>query len=378
MFTTGSKLLIGSAALAWISAAAYGIAQEGALGTIGLVSAAVALSLLAGLNVAVRDSNVSATDTASFESSAAAQATARPSLWPLLVAIGATMITLGLATLPAIFVLGIIVVAAGLVEWLVQGWSERASADRRFNDEAREMLADPLELPVAGTILFAVIAYSFSRIMLGMPSKSGTVVVFSIVGAVILAVGAVVALRRHMSTPVVTGVFSIGVVALIAGGAFAGLNGERETHEHETTADLAAAGECGPEETEADNKASQNVAAKSNPAAILTFTGSELEAELPGFDGAFDPITLARGTPSNIMFRNDADDEARLVLDLQAPLDDEGNPVGDELVCTTLVEDGGLQFMTVEFDRPSYALDEGDVYEFYVAGTEASVEVIVP
>ena len=63
MFTTGSKLLIGSAAAAWRRAAVYGIAQEGALGTIGLISAAVALSLLAGLNVFVRDSNVSAMDT---------------------------------------------------------------------------------------------------------------------------------------------------------------------------------------------------------------------------------------------------------------------------------------------------------------------------
>ena len=80
MFTTGSKLLIGSAAAAWIFAAVYGIAQEGSLGTIGLVSAAVALSLLAGINLFVRDSNVSAMDHGAFDAAAAAQATARPSL----------------------------------------------------------------------------------------------------------------------------------------------------------------------------------------------------------------------------------------------------------------------------------------------------------
>ena len=111
MFTTGSKLLIGSAAAAWIFAAVYGIAQEGTLGTIGLVSAATALSLLAGLNVFVRDSNVSAMDHEGFESSAAAQATAGPSLWPLLVALGATTVTLGLVTYRSIFVLGMIVAA---------------------------------------------------------------------------------------------------------------------------------------------------------------------------------------------------------------------------------------------------------------------------
>jgi hypothetical protein len=378
MFTTGSKLLIGSAALAWVSAAVYGIAQEGALGTIGLVSVAVAMSMLAAINVFVRDSNVSALDTEAFEASAAAQATARRSLWPLLVGVGLTMMTLGVATLPAIFILGIIATSAGLLEWLVQGWSERASADRRFNSEVRDVVADPLELPVAAAILFAVIAYSFSRVMLGMPTKSATVVIFSVVAAIILGVGAVAAMKRGLSAPVITGVFSIGAIALIAGGAVAGLNGERETHEHETTADLAEENLCGAEETEADEGASQDVAAKSNPAAILVFDGSSLVAEVPGFDEELDTITIQRSNPSNVMFRNEGDGEARLVLELHPAVDENGAPVGAEQLCTTLVEEGGLQFMTVEIDRPSYALADDESYQFFVPGTDASVGVVVP
>ncbi|MEZ5296632.1 MAG: hypothetical protein R2697_10290 [Ilumatobacteraceae bacterium] len=372
MFTTGTKLLIGSAALAWIGAAVYGVAQEGALGTIGLVSAAVALSLLAGINTFVRDSNVSATDTESFETSAAAQATARNSLWPLLSALGITMMALGMATLPAIFILGIVVTAAGLLEWLVQGWSERASAERAYNDEAREVLADPLELPVAGAIVFAVIVYSFSRVMLGMNTKEATVVVFSVLAAVVLAIGTMIALKRNISTPVITGVFSIGIVAVIAGGAIAGLNGEREVHEHETTADLAEENECGPEETHADDKASQTVAAKSNPAATLIFDGAALEIDQAGDDGNSETLTLPRSNPSNIMFLNESDGEARLVLELHPPVDESGVPISIERICTTLVEEGGRQFMTAEFDRPSFALeDEGVAYEFVVAGTDA-------
>ena len=375
MFTTGTKLLIGSAALAWIGAAVYGIAQEGALGTIGLVSAAVALSLLAGVNAFVRDSNVSATDTEAFETSAAAQATARRSLWPLLTGIGLTMLALGMATLPAIFILGLVALAAGLAEWLVQGWSERASADRAFNDEARETMADPLELPVAGAILFAIIVYAFSRVMLGMNTKEATVVVFSVVAAMILAIGVLIALKKQLSAPVVTGVFSIGLVAVIAGGAVAGLNGERDIHVHETTADLAGANLCGPEETEADEKASQTVAAKANPAATLIFDGSELEIDEVGEDGQVGTLTLPRSNPTNVMFLNEADDDARLVLELYPAADSEG----DQRVCTTLVEAGGRQILTVEFDRPSFALEaEGVNYEFLVPGTDASVEVVVP
>ena len=44
MLTTGSKLLIGSAVLATVSAIAYGVAHDGVKGSVGLSSAAVALA----------------------------------------------------------------------------------------------------------------------------------------------------------------------------------------------------------------------------------------------------------------------------------------------------------------------------------------------
>ena len=106
MFTTGSKLLIGSAFAAALFALVYGVTQDGSLGTIGLISAAVGLALLAAINVFARDSNVSAMEPEAFESSAAARNSARPSLWPLLTALGATTVTLGLITNRTFFVLG--------------------------------------------------------------------------------------------------------------------------------------------------------------------------------------------------------------------------------------------------------------------------------
>ncbi len=182
MITTGSKLLVGSAAAAWLFAAAYGIAQDGTLGTIGLVSAALGLTLLAAINMYVRDSNVSAMDQEAFASSAAAQATARPSLWPLLTAIGVTAMTLGLVTYPATFILGLIATVAGAVEWMIQGWSERASKDPAYNADARNHLIDPLELPVAAAIGAGIVVYAFSRVMLGLPTKSATVAAFRALG----------------------------------------------------------------------------------------------------------------------------------------------------------------------------------------------------
>jgi len=376
MFTTGSKLLIGSAAAAWIFAAIYGIAQDGALGTLGLVSAAVALSVLAGLNLFVRDSNVSAMDHAGFEAAAAAQATARPSLWPFLVAFGATTLTFGLVTNRTFFALGLIAIVAGALEWLVQGWSERASGEQRYNTDARNVMVDPLELPVAGAIGAAVVVYSFSRVMLGLPTSTATVAAFSVLAVLVLAVAALVSAQRGLSRMTMTGVFSIVVLALIAGGTVAGLKGEREIHEHHTTGDLAEENECGPAETEADENASQTVASKSNVAVVITYEEGELHADVPGFDGEFQALTLVRSNPSNVLFRNESEDHARLVIDLHPATDDNGQPLGPERACTALVEAGGTQLLTVEIDRPSFAVEQG--FAFTVAGSTAELQVVVP
>ena len=82
-------------------------------------------------------------DPEAFEASAAARNTARPSLWPLLTALGATTVTLGLITNRTFFMLGMAAILAGGLGWLVQAWSERASADRAFNQRARNTPGRP-------------------------------------------------------------------------------------------------------------------------------------------------------------------------------------------------------------------------------------------
>lgn len=376
MFTTGSKLLIGSTLLAGALAALYGVLQGGALGTIGLTGAACGLALLAGVNVFARDSNVSAMDHAAFATAAAAQAPARRSLWPLLIGLGGATVTLGLVTYRAIFMLGVIVLVVAALEWLVQNWSERASVDPRYNADVRNVLVDPMELPVAGAALAGVVVYAFSRVMLGLPSKSATVAAFCVVAAIVLGVGVILGFRRQASTPALTGLFSVAAVALVAGGAFAGLNGQREIPRHETTGDLAAHNQCSDAHTHADEKASQTVASKSNVAAEITFDGTRLLADVPGFDGNFATLTLPRANPSNIIFRNESDHPARLVIDTH---NDEGSG-GPARYCTTLVEEGSAQFLTVVLGKNTLAVQAAgaDGYAFVVPGTDAALEVVVP
>jgi len=378
MFTTGSKLLIGATLLAGVLTAAYGVFQGGALGTIGLVGATAGLALLAAINVFARDSNVSAMDHDAFPSAAAAQAPARNSAWPVLMAVGAATVTVGLVTYRSIFILGVIALAAGALEWLAQSWSERASADREFNADARNAIIDPLELPVAGAAGAGILVFAFSRVMLGLPSKSATVAGFAVAATVVLAIGTLIGFQRKVSKPALTGLFSLGAIAVVAGGAFAGLSGPREIHEHETPGDLAEQDACTDEHMHADENASQTVANKSNLTARITFDGTELHADVLGIDGDFDALTIQRANPTNIVFRNESGHDARLVIDTHR--DESLTFPGPARFCTALTADGGVQSLTFSLTRSTRAIQASGVdgFQFVVPGTDATLPVIVP
>jgi hypothetical protein len=382
MFTTGSKLLIGSSVLAAVTATLYGVTQQGALGTIGLISAAVALAVLAGINVFVRDANVSAMDTDAFTASGAAQAAPPSSMWPTVGGLGVGLTAVGLVTATAVFVLGLVVVIVAIAEWMVEAWAERASSDAAYNREVRGRLAHGIEFPVVAAVGLGVLIYSFSRIMLNLSKESGPAA-FAVLAALVLAVGFIVAYRPGLRAGAIATVCTLAALALVAGGVAAAIDGERELEAHATTGSLAASEACdNAGETEADEHASRALAAKSNLAATLTLTeAGTLEVAMVGFPGATE-ATLSRSTPSNVIFKNESSEEHRLVLDLgeRPQLDENGSPIPDTSrayqLCTQLVGEGGTQFMTVTVDKPSAAAGP---YRFFVPGVEgAEVAVVVP
>jgi hypothetical protein len=385
MIPTGSRFLFGAAVLATVGAVLYGITQEGSLGTVGLISAALALFLLAGINLYTRDADVSSMDPAAAVESAAAASPPGPSMWPLVGAVGGVLVVVGLITYPVIFIFGLVALLAATVEWMVQAWSERASADARFNEGVRERIAHPLEFPILGAVALGIVIYSFSRIMLFL-SKTGGPAVFIVIAALILVGGFLFAYRPSLRGGAIAGVLAIAAVGLVTGGIVAALEGERETEAHETTGDLADEGECAtPEETEADENASQNVAAKANVTAeIFLESDGTLVAHSEGVDVPRTTLDVVRNTPTNVLFHNESDAERRLVLDLGTrPEVDEatGETVPDAVVpnqiCTALADEGGSQFLTFSIAQPSLGAEIP--YRFVVPGVDgAEIEVIVP
>src|SRR4051812_18048104 len=346
MFTTGSKLLLGGTVASTVTAVVWGITNGGAsgyVGVIGLVSLALAFALMFGVNYYVRDSNVPVSAPDAATASAAARQPVGRGMWPAVVALGIAGIALGTFTKPVVFQGGVIVLLAGLVEWLAHAWSERASADPAYNDSLRKRVMHPLEMPLLGAIGVALMIYSFSRIMLFLSKSSGPIA-FIIVGILILAFATMFALQPTVKRGVIIGLCAIGAVGLVSAGAAMAISGQREIDHHPITSDDDSAQclrdqatvEGNAEYEEIEKHASETVSAKSNPTATVTLENGRLQAFVVGVDGPQDTITIGRSVPTNILFTNHDAEQVRLTAFAGTQVDtvNDTEIKTDRLTCT--------------------------------------------
>jgi hydrogenase-4 membrane subunit HyfE len=386
MFTTGSKLLLGATVLSVAAAIVFGASNGGAtgwLGTVALVSAAVVFALLFGVNYYTRDGNVSAMSQEAVAEAAAAQPPAGRSLWPLFAAMGVAAIAVGAVSKPIVLKAGVVVVLAAAVEWMVQAWSERASADPEYNAGLRKRILHPLEFPVLAAAGLAAMIYSFSRIMLWI-DKSGGPVVFIIIGALVLFGGFVLASRPSLKKGVVAGVCTIGALGLVSTGAVMAVDGQRTIEAHPTTSTdngaVCSQPEEGPgEQAEVDDKGSQAVAAKASVGLIVELKNGQLIAHEADIDQPQSTVTIARGNIVNLIFKNHDPEKRRLTVNMgEFEQDINGTVVKQRpKKCTTLVREDGSQLLTVEFSKPSAA--SAQPYSMTVPGVDgAEIKVVVP
>jgi hypothetical protein len=339
VIVTGAKFWFGVAGLGLVAIAAYLIGTDDqSFGIWVLLALVIAAATIGTLHVAVRDGSVDAA-AAERESETAAVKTQLPAPWPALGALGAGVTAIGAAGSNALFYVGLGILAVTLVEWMVQGWAERATGDRAYNAGLRSRLMSPVEVPVIALLVAGVVLLAFSRVLLALP-KTGSTVIAIVVAATILGLATLVATRPRIGSALTSAVVVIGAVALLGGGIVGAVAGEREFEEHEA---------------EADHEGETSGGAADDDAESGEATASEGEFEITHDGGAFVPSTLEipAGEPVVIVFHNEDREGVDHGLQIQGL---EGQPTtgaigsGESVELEITAEPGSYTF--IDSERP--------------------------
>lgn len=359
MVTTGSKLFIGATVLSVVAAIVYAVTTGGPtgfMGTVGLISTAVVFAFLAGINIANRDGNVVGhTDNAVH--SAAAQAPVSRSMWPAFAALGVAGLVVGIVSHPTVFKVSFVVLLAAGIEWMVQAWSERASADSAFNSAVRARLLHPLEFPILATVGLGAVIYAFSRVMLTASKDAGRYL-FIVIGALILVGAFFFAARRNATKKVIAGISTLAAVSLVGVGVGSAVSGQREIEEHPSLSSGVCLEQVGEEEMHhADKKANTNVSATNSIAATIELqSNGTLIAFVNGYQGTGDTgsarseLQLPRGAQVSLLFKNNLEGEHRLTARLGTFGTD-----AEVVSCTARIEAGDEAFLSIRAAKTNAA-----------------------
>ncbi len=377
MFTTGSKMFLGATTLSIFAAIVFCAANGGAvglMGTIGLVTAAIIFAFLAAINLFTRDGNTPSMQQGIQHTSSAAQPPVGRSMWPLGAAIGVGGLVVGAVSKPVVFKVSIVVLLAAIVEWMVQAWSERASADSKYNANVRSRMMNALEFPILGTVGAGAVIYSFSRVMLSANPDAGRWI-FVVIGALIITGGFLFAGGRLTSKRTIFGICTVSALALMGVGVASAISGQRTIHPHPVIDDASQKALClegGKEEV--DERASQDVSLKSSVVAnIYLQADGDLIALINGQENVeYHEITIPRSARLGIIFHNDSAEAQRLTGRFGS------FPDQPELVsCTTAVHPGKSAYLGFEIPKTNAA--SSTPLEFIVPGVDgATIKIVVP
>lgn len=245
MITASSKFFYGLAGLLMVSAVLYGYTTGGgnvgpiSLGYKGAVGDLLGYSLLAGgatlsafiglATNAFRDADPDVAAEMLGTDRAPVVPTPQVSYWPIVGAFGVGLTVVGLVLNNVFFVAGLLVLGAVAIEWTMQTWAERATGDPAVNRELRNRIMLPLEVPIAGAAVIALVIVGYSRVFLTV-SKENAVWAALAVAATIFIVGTVLSTQKQLRKDVLAGVLALAAVVTIAVGILGALQGEREFH----------------------------------------------------------------------------------------------------------------------------------------------------
>ncbi len=249
MVKSASKFLFALAAFGFVGAVVYGGATAGqgfgmdailgplTFGYKGYVGDHVGYALLMGLAVSagflgiflstLRDADAEASaQVLGLESVPEVPAPVRVNYWPVIGAFSAAAVVVGMAVGAGMVVLGLVGLTVVAVEWASRAWADKATGDAEVNQSIRDRFMRPFEVPLGSALIVALIVLAVSRILLAVP-QVGSYIVFGLVPAVILGLGALVVTRPQISQSAIAAMLLVAALAVLGGGIAAAIAGER-------------------------------------------------------------------------------------------------------------------------------------------------------
>lgn len=231
MITPGAKFWFALTAFGLVTAGVYYAVTGGEeFGTIVLAFAGVAAGVLGTMSVAVRDGDVPAPE-AGTTVTEEPRVESLPAVWPVAVAVGAVVSVIGFAAGNAFRWVGLAILVAAFVEWMVQSWAERSTSDPAANMGLRNRVMFPVEIPILALLGVGLVVLAVSRVLLALP-QTGSTVVAIVLATVVLVVASLLANRPRLSSSVLSGAVAVGAIVLVVGGIAGAVVGEREFEHH--------------------------------------------------------------------------------------------------------------------------------------------------
>jgi plastocyanin len=234
MINTAAKLSFALAAVAVVMGAGYGIVVQESAGTTILLAAGVA-ALLAGaaflLSGATDRAKLVGPDTPLETVSVDRSLLTKPSPWPLVATIAATLFAVGAATGQVLIIIGLIAGLLAAVGWTAQDWEEHPTSTRAVQSRVIERFVMPIGTPLMVFALVAVIVISISRVLLAV-NKDASVAVALGLAAVFLVAFFLISARPPAKSTMLVGLAAVTVLALVAAGSVGAAKGERKFEEH--------------------------------------------------------------------------------------------------------------------------------------------------
>jgi hypothetical protein len=237
----------------------FTIGWKGAVGnhlgyTIWLTMATVA-GFLAFLLIAFRDADPDAVaQVAHTDSVPLTKAPGGASFVPVVAAFALGIIGIGWILNRTVFFAGLALLVAVAGTWTVRAWADRATGDDGVNRQIYQRIIDPLRVPILGAFVVAFLVLGLSRVLLAVPNKASSSIIFGLAAVVFFVAVVGVALVPRLSRAVIVVLLVIGGLAVLAGGIYGIAAGPREVETHGSghsegagTGDHSEAGTAGTE-----------------------------------------------------------------------------------------------------------------------------------